>query len=510
MKQLKKTKTGVIKPASEIICAVFVVIACTFYLLTVPPYGYAGIAEWKYHVFLVFFIGFIVLMAEQKLVGGDRGVGKAGAKDIFFLSLSAYFLFTCLSGLVSKYPGAFLGNERHEGILTAGLYVAAALLLARRLNVKSWMLYVFGAAVTLFVLFGVVQLTGANPFRLYPEGMDFYDAGVYYMGQYWSTVGNVNLCAALLSTAAGAFAAAAIRGGRGRDWLCLIPLGLSVFSIIELESEAGMVALLGGFLLMLPFVVTGRKELRNLFLTYGTVSVALAACTAVTFFDGGAAFAPGKRTLLLCVGAAVLYACGALLDRTSFLGQLRPSTLRRFWVCFVIAMTAAGLLTLYFYDGFGGGFLQQAHELLHGHWDDSFGSNRLFIWRQVWGLVCENPLLGGGPDSLGLRGLEGFSRYNEATGSIVSSSIDVAHNEYLNILVNQGALALAAYLTALGASMVRWWKHPGDRARAIAGAGALFYLIQAFFGISMCLTAPYLWIALAIVNKTPIERKGLR
>ena len=488
-------------PVSEIMCAAFVIFAGTFYLLTVPSYGYSGIAEWKYSVFLLSFIGLIVLMAEQKLIGGKTALDRHHFTGIFPQALLAYFLFTCVSGLASSYPGAFLGTGRHDGILTAGLYISATLLLAGCLNVKNWMLFVFGGAVTLFCALGIVQLTGANPFLLYPEGMNFYGAGTQYSGQYWSTTGNVNLCAALLSVSAGAFGAAAVRAGRPADWLCLIPLNLSVFSIIKLNSEAGMVALLGGFLLMLPFVVTSGKAVRNLFLTYGSVFLTLSASTAVTFFDGGVSFTPGKRTAALCAGAAVLLACGALLGKTPGPEKLRPSTLRVFWVCFDAVMIAAGLLTLYFYDGFGGGFLFQAHELLHGHWDDTFGSGRLFIWRQAWGLVRESPLLGGGPDSLGLRGLEEFSRYNEAENVMFTATIDVAHNEYLNILVNQGGLALAAYLTAIAASLVQWWRNPDDRTKAVAGAAALFYLLQAFFGISQYITAPYLWIALAILNK---------
>ena len=506
MKKANSTKRNV-RSLSEAVCAAFVTLVGTAYLLAVPPYGYAGITKWKYGIFLPLFLVFAVLMIEQRLVGGQERLERRQVLDVFPLSLAAYFLFTCISGLVSRYPGTLLGWERREGILTIGLYTAAAVALAWRLEAKKWMLYAFGGAVTLFCLFGSVQLAGANPFLLYPEGMDFYDGGTLYMGQYWSTVGNVNLCAAVLSLAAGAFAAAAVRAGERRDWLCLIPMGLSVFFILELDSEAGMAALLGGFLLMLPFVVTDGEALGNLFFTYGTVLFALAASTAMLFDDGGAAFAPGKGTLLLCAGGAALLAGGALWRRTPLLRRIRPAALRRFWSAFIIAVSAAGVLALYFYDGFGGGFLQQAHELLHGRWDDTFGSNRLFIWRQCWALAGETPWFGGGPDTLGLRGLEGFSRYNEATGSVVAASIDVAHNEYLNILVNQGAFALAAYLTAIGASLVRWWRSPGSRARAIAGAAALFYLIQAFFGISMFLTAPYLWIALAVLNNKKLERK---
>ena len=483
-----------------ITCAVFLFLLCAPYLLVVPSEGYAAIAAWKYGMFLALYIGFILLIAEQRLVSGPGCSGRRGKPDAFDLCILAYFLFTCVSGILSKYPGVFFGSARHDGILTIGLYAASTLLLTRRLRPRRWMLWVFGGAVTLFCLLGMVQLTGANPFRLYPRGYNFYDAGQYYMGQYWGTVGNVNLCAALLSAAAGAFAAAGVRAERRADWFCLIPLALSAFSIVELNSEAGLAALLAGLLLMPPFVVAEGTDVRNLLLTYGLVLLTLAASSAIVFYDGGAAVAWRRMTSLLCFGAGALFLVGALLGRTAALRHVSPAALRKALAGAAAAAAVLGLFTLYAWDGWPDGFLLQAHALLQGNWDDSYGSNRLYIWRQVWALVREAPLLGGGPDTLGFRGLTGFSRFNEATGTVVSGSIDAAHNEYLNILVNQGALALGAYGSALCVSLFRWWKGTGSRARTVAGAAALFYLAQAFFGMSSCITAPYLWMALAIIN----------
>lgn len=70
----------------------------------------------------------------------------------------------------------------------------------------------------------------------------------------------------------------------------------------------------------------------------------------------------------------------------------------------------------------------------------------------------------------------------------------------LNILVDQGALALCAYLGLLGISLVRLWRKGGSSQAAIAGGGVLFYLIRAFFKISFCASSVYLWLALAVLN----------
>lgn len=494
------------------LCAVYALLLAAFFLLAVPRAGYSVIATWKSRLFLIAGGGFVLLsglyQVEERLISSARparpkGPVRPGAPLFALL----YLFFTAVSALLSDYPGILRGNERCEGVIMIALYVTAFLLLRRYYRPRKWHLAVFGAAVSLFCVLGLIQLTGTNPLGLYPEGYDFYDAGVYYSGEYWSTAGNADLCAALLSLSAGGFTAALVRQEGPYKWLLSIPLGLSVFSILELESEAGMVALLAGLMLLPPFIVTRREQLGNLLTACGVILFSAAASRAVLFFDGGVRFSVQKTALALGAAAVLLAVCGAAVGRWRGAPDLPPRTLRCGLAILSGAVIAAGLLAVYRYDGFPAGFLQQAHQLLHGRWDDSFGSGRLYIWRQVWERVKEHPVWGGGPDTLGYRGLEGFSRYSETLGRVVTTGIDAAHNEYLNILVNQGAPALASYLGLLLLSLVQWWKRPEEDSAAIGGGAALFYLIQAFFGISMPLTAPYLWMALAVINNTSKQER---
>ena len=158
------------------------------------------------------------------------------------------------------------------------------------------------------------------------------------------------------------------------------------------------------------------------------------------------------------------------------------------------------LVVLYCFD-FGGTF-HELHSILHGGLSGSFGSGRLHIWGQVLKAVPEHLLLGTGPDTMLYGGLEAFTRYDEALGSTIVARIDVAHNEYLNILYHQGVLALAAYLGALAAAAKKWLVRSRCSARtAVLGTVLLCYSIQAFFGFSMIITAPYFYLALALFDK---------
>ena len=145
-------------------------------------------------------------------------------------------------------------------------------------------------------------------------------------------------------------------------------------------------------------------------------------------------------------------------------------------------------------------FLPEFSRVLHGEWDDSFGTNRGYIWRWTLELVPERLLFGGGPDTIGLRLDKVISRYRPVFNSSYTQVLDMAHNEYLNLLVNQGLLALLLYLTLLVAAAGKWLRLASqDTGAAVCGAAALGYCLQAFFGLSTPFTTSYLLLALALL-----------
>ena len=139
------------------------------------------------------------------------------------------------------------------------------------------------------------------------------------------------------------------------------------------------------------------------------------------------------------------------------------------------------------------GTLGEAHALLRGKAEDSFGSGRIYIWRNTFPLLRERLLLGGGADTFPRRMTAVFTRTAE-DGRVIRRAIDCAHNEYLNILVNQGLPALVCYLAALISSLIRWFRHRGGTAAALAGASVFCYALQAFFGISTPSCTGFFWV----------------
>lgn len=214
---------------------------------------------------------------------------------------------------------------------------------------------------------------------------------------------------------------------------------------------------------------------------------------------------PGTMALIvlaLCdVDAGVVALAGCLLVSI-------PMLLRRQRASQIAAgvsggVTLAGLCGLYFWPG-ESGTLWELSQVLHGRLSDEFGSHRGQIWKSGWELFCQKPWFGGGPGTTGLRFDITWRRYVEELGKDRVVTVENAHNVYLGYLINWGVFALLSYLTAIGCSMVTWWKRRTDGALYPAlGSAFLCYMIQDFFGLGLPLTAPMVWVIWGLLESAP-------
>jgi len=388
----------------------------TLYFLFLPFGGYARMMEEKYILFLALTLPYVLTML---VLSRERPRGAMP------LLAAAFLFFTVLSCALSPYGAATLiGGTRKSGLLTAALYPALFYFLSRHLKPTRSLVYAAGVSVTLCDLLVFLQLTGANPFSLYPEGLSYFDGNVAYAGSFVGSAGNTDFTAFLLTLAVCAFAAALARGFH--LWL-LAPLALTLLCLWQLRVAAAFVGLFA-FALFAPLLIFKKH-----------------------------------RALLLS-----------------------------------LSLLALALVFLWFYPG-GSGTLYEASRLLHGEADLSFGSGRLAIWTQLPEHIAARPLLGHGCGTLHLLDLKPFYWYVD--GKTVHSLITDAHSEYLGILVERGVLALAAYLALLALGLWRCIARVREPRFAVGGALLVSYAAMAAFSVTTCITAPYLWLTLAIIAK---------
>ena len=425
-------------------------LACmlSIFLLYFGSNGYAGISDGKWVLFLLLSAGYLgallVIRLELLLIGALSISNPRFVWKSFNLpqkALCLLWLCSAISTVLSdNRTTAFFGTSRHEGLLTITLYIGCCLMVSLHGKLGRWMLWLFASAISLNCILALLQLAGYNPWRLYPEGMNYYDKYELYAGEFLGTIGNVDLLSAVLCIAIPLFWIFLVKEIGAKKWILCIPLGLCLTVLFHAFVSAGIVAVCTSVLLTIPVLQKTHK----------------------------ARIITGVTMLLLCIlGVVVVYLFGSQI----------------------------------------GGFIYEASELMHGHCDDNFGSGRLYIWKETMALIPQHPLFGCGPDTLGLQTDAAFERMNETVGAIIHSQVDNAHNEYLNMLVERGSVTWAIYIALLFSCVQHWIKEASHQPiTALCGGAVLAYCIQAFFGLSSPVSAPYFWITLGgLIGTTAIH-----
>lgn len=246
----------------------------TVYALFLPLGGYERMMEGKYRAFLLLSLGYVLAMTA---LGAWRAVRW---REPMCLAALAYLALTALSAALSPYGTAvLLGGTRRDGLLTAALYAAVFLLLARHLRPDRRLLYAAAASAALCDLLVLVQLTGRNPLWLYPAGLNYFDGDVAYSGFYAGAAGNIDFTAFLLALCAAAMAAALVRGWS--KWL-LAPLALTVWTLWQLRVAAALLGLAVTAVLGLPLLFPRRRRAMWAL----TLLLTAAALALIWFFPG--------------------------------------------------------------------------------------------------------------------------------------------------------------------------------------------------------------------------------
>lgn len=268
----------------------------------------------------------------------------------------------------------------------------------------------------------------------------------------------------------------------GENPLGLYPDGLDYFDANNTYSgiylgTIGNIGLVGVILcLSIPIFAAQLADGKNLF------SIPLTGCLLVLVLMDAKAPIVG-----LLAGAALC------------LPALLPISKRFKWVLYSAMAAGAAALIVYAVFFAQDGILREAGALLRGQASILDGSGRIYIWQQILSRVPSNLWFGTGPDTMLAAQIPGFA-FGDGEAA-VSTVVDLAHNEYLNILYHQGLPALVSYgamLAAQAAAFIRRKQKPPQLWGLFAAL--LSCCIQAFFGLSICLTAAFFWLLLGILN----------
>ncbi|MBQ5544116.1 MAG: O-antigen ligase family protein [Clostridia bacterium] len=484
----------------EIFARLFVIAMSVVFPLSIGAEKYANITHFKnmsyYLIAAAAFCAIIITLIVKVIKMPPDAMPLSGKRPDFNavdIAVLCYWGFLLISTLLSPYKDvAFNGQGvRNDGFIIQTFYVATYFVISRLLRLRIFDLNIYclgGAAVSMLVMlhffgFDVLDTGFSQP---------NWESGLLFMGP----MGNINLTSYFVSVTLMMTAALYVTERQlpfDRDsYLVLSCFAIMLWAEMNLNTDAGLVAIGVGLLAALPLLLTdGARVGRFLHI----LSVALTVLIFNRLVIGADIL--GKdfgKTGWLMVLANLAVGVAMLIHKRN--PSWNPS--RKALLIATLSVDGAVILGVLIAAGVAAshetkGILYEFGQILfHGNMSDRFGHNRGFTWKRALKLVGSHPIFGSGPDSFCNVFMETYG--DEATKFFKGRTLDKAHNEYLQLLICSGITGLGAFVAFLGLMVKeacqRMEKNPLLVCCAI---GVVTYAVHAFFGYSLPINSPLMW-----------------
>lgn len=456
------------------------------------PEGFTNLEKPKFVFFAaVTLLWFVLLIGLSFMEGIPKGFFTPAR--IWALVFAAVCI---LSAIFSPFDfSEIVIGHRYTGLLTQLLLAMILIGVSRFGHCKERHFIAFGISITILGVICILQKLGMNVFGFYPGNRTHYN----YPG-FLGTIGNVDTLAGVISVAVPLFLGLFVKSEAAYGKLYLIPLFFSAMTLILGGAESGLLGVAAVSVVAPAFLIRSMRDLRRTLEGFAVALAGIALGSTMGLVRGRS----GAYELHFNFGflAVICLTFAAVFGVASWLLQFirREPSGRAFRNAFVIvaAICVVGALTVIWLWP-KGGTLYLVSQILHGHFEDWYGSDRIGIWRVTLTNVPEAPLLGGGPGTLYLRTVKTLR-----DGSVAR----LAHNVYLQYLVDTGILGLMSYLAVIVTSVfVRrrdQWK-PVHFALILA---ALSYAAQDFFNLGVPVASTFFWIVLGLLQTDTHEKTG--
>ena len=427
------------------------------------------------------------------------------------VAVFAFWLIAGISTLQSNFRlEAFWGNEgRFSGFLLLTLYAASFFIISHFWKFNGSLLELFLAVSMFMCLFGITDYFQMDILH-FRKTSDAVSA----MASYTSTIGNINTYTAFVGIFMGLSATlfALERKPLKQIWYYLC-MAISFIAILMGRSDNAYLSIAAIFVL-LPFLLFSTKEGLKRYLiiaaTFSTVIVLIATVNerfADVVLGVDSAFyilADLCKTLwlapLLWIMVILVWLYNKKHDTKTGEGS-KSSHFRPVHIWGIFILISLFIACFLFADVNLWGHTERYGPLSqYLLFNDSWGSNRGYIWRRSLWMYNRMPFLhklfGCGPDTYGC--LVSKTIIFE-TNNHLGSYLDNAHNSFLQYLITIGLAGLAAYVVFLGTSFFRLFKNrkqnPYIPAILIA---ACCYTFQSTINLDVPIVTPFLWLLLAM------------
>ena len=453
------------------------------------PEGFTNVEQPKFIFFaavtLLWFVLLVSFSFEEGLPSGFFSPTR--------ISALAFVAVCILSSVFSSFDfSEIITGHRYTGLMTQLLLAMVLIGVSQFGHCRERHFIAFGVCITILGFISILQKLGLNMFNFYPGDGTHYD-----YGGFLGTIGNVDTLAAVVSLAVPLFLGLSVKKEAPYDKIYLVPLFLSSMVVTLGGAESAILGVAAVAVITPVVLIRNMKDLRRTAAAGAVAAAGFALGSAFGFgvTDDGVTvlrFDFGTLTIACLVLAAVLGAAAWLLRSV----RIEPSErfFRNVFIAFAVVCVVGGLTVVWFWPG-ESGTLYEASQILHGHFEDSYGNARIAIWRVTLTNVPDAPLLGGGPGTLHLRKIALLE------GNVIAT---LAHNTYLQYLVDTGILGLLSYLAIIVTSLFVRRRDQWDHVCLGLILAAICYAVQDFFNLGVVVATPFFWIVLGLLQTEPI------
>ncbi len=488
------------KKILELISELYIFIIIILFPIMVDKTGFFHILECKWNYFVIIsssYISLNVLIILYYLI-----IKKANYLRYIKLSIVQWTaiaflginILSCLTSPFLKSYNLFVGVGRGEGLIVMSLYIIAFLCVSIFAKFKKRHILYFSISSIILNTIAVLQYVGFNPFNMYQEGIGTHNVS------FMTTIGNIDFISAmyciLLSVSLAAFIF--LNDSKKNNIIYLISIFFGFFILGIIDVTSGKVAFLSLAVLLFPYIVRNNKRLSKFIIVIATILMAY--CSNIMLnpeyhYDLGGLgiyFQFNYITLLFIIVCSILIYLAYILYKTDY--NIESKKIIKYFYYSIGICIFLGIVGLYFVN-FKSGIMYEIHELLHGNFDDDFGTYRIFLWKRTFKLVPQFPILGSGPDSFAIRFM---AKYTADIASIGPLTInDTAANVYFTILINLGIVGFISYIAFLFSQIKLGIKYMNKYSKILFIA-LVCYIIQDFFNLSVVIVSPVYWLLMGL------------
>ena len=490
------------KSILEMITRAYIYIIIILFPLIVDSTGFFHILECKWSFFVIVTITYILLcfiifmfFLIVKRINYFKEI-KFNKIHLVAVILLLVCIFSCIISPFRSDYNLIVGVGRGEGLLVTSLYILSFLFVSLFGKFDKKYILCFSISSVLFSLISILQFIGFNPLNMYQDGIGIHN--VSFLG----TIGNIDFVSAIyciyLTMACSAFI---FLDDESRLFkiihLVSILMGYMMIAIIDVMS--GKVATMATLAIVFPFIIINNKRFSRFVCIIGTIILSYGINLFINpqyHYNVGRvllSFNFDIYVLLLFGLAAIIIYLSYILYNTKYEFKDTKKIVKYFYLM-IIGIGILGLIFLYFYK-FKNGILYEVHELLHGNFDDDFGTYRIFLWKRTLSIIPEYFFFGSGCDTFAIRFM---ARYTEDIAALGELTInDTAANVYLTMFVNIGLVGLCTYLTFLFLQIKEGIKKI-NKYSVVLLITIICYIIQDFFNLSVVIVSPLFWVLMAL------------